>query len=70
IGGFIVHWLSWREIFFVNVPFGLIALFMVYRYMPDYRSSEPRPLDVTGLLLYGSGIALLSWLLEIFGEHR
>lgn len=70
IGGFIVHWLSWREIFFVNVPFGLIALFMVHRYMPDYRGSEPRPLDVVGLLLYGSGIALLSWLLEIFGEHR
>lgn len=69
IGGFIVHWLSWREIFFINVPFGLIALFMVYRYMPDYRSSELRPFDVIGLLLYGSGIALLSWLLEIFGAH-
>lgn len=69
VGGFIVHWLSWREIFFINVPFGLIALFMVYRYMPDYRSSEPRPFDVIGLLLYGSGITLLSWLLEIFGAH-
>ena len=69
VGGFIVHWLSWREIFFINVPFGLIALFMVYRYMPDYRSSEPRPLDVTGLLLYSSGVALLSWLLGIFGAH-
>ena len=69
VGGFIVHWLSWREIFFINVPFGLIALFMVYHYMPDYRSSEPRPLDVIGLLLYSSGIALLSWLLGIFGGH-
>ena len=69
VGGFIVHWLSWREIFFINVPFGLIALFMVYRYMPDYRSSEPRPLDVTGLLLYSSGVALMSWLLGIFGAH-
>ena len=69
LGGLIVHWLSWREIFFINVPFGLIALFMVYRYMPDYRSSEPRPLDVIGLLLYSSGIALLSWLLGIFGAH-
>ena len=69
VGGFIVTWLSWRNIFFINVPFGLIALFMVYRYMPDYRSNEPRPLDVVGLVLYGSGIALLSWLLEIFGAH-
>lgn len=69
VGGFIVYWLSWREIFFINVPFGLIALLIMYRYMPDYRSSEPRPLDVIGLLLYSSGIALLSWLMGIFGAH-
>ncbi len=70
LGGLIVHWLSWRAIFFVNVPFGLLALVMVYRYMPDYRSSEPRPFDAVGLLLYGSAIAMLSWLLEIFASHR
>ena len=69
VGGLIVHLASWREIFFVNVPFGLVALFLVHRYMPDYRTSERRPLDVIGLILYGSGTAILSWLLEIFGEH-
>lgn len=69
VGGLIVHWLSWREIFFVNVPVGLLALFLVHRYMPDYRGHERRPLDVIGLILYGSGTAILSWLLEIFGEH-
>jgi EmrB/QacA subfamily drug resistance transporter len=69
VGGLIVHWLSWREIFFVNVPVGLVALFVIHRYMPDYRSASPTPLDVTGLVLFGSGTALLSWLLEIFGEH-
>lgn len=69
VGGLIVHWVSWREIFFVNVPVGLMALLLVYRYMPDYRSDTPRPLDLTGLLLFSTGTALLSWLLEIFGEH-
>jgi EmrB/QacA subfamily drug resistance transporter len=69
VGGIIVHWLSWREIFFVNVPIGLIAQFLIYHYMPDYYGDEPRPLDVTGLILFGIGTALLSWLLEIFGEH-
>src|SRR5690606_341485 len=29
-----------------------------------------RPLDYIGLVLFGSGIALLSWLLEVFGEHN
>jgi EmrB/QacA subfamily drug resistance transporter len=69
VGGLIVHWLSWRDIFFVNVPVGLLALFLVHRYMPDYRGGERRPLDVIGLILYGSGVAILSWLLEVFGEH-
>ena len=69
-GGLIVHWWSWREIFFVNVPVGLVALWMSRRYMPEYRSDSPRPLDVIGLVLFSSGAALLSWLLEVFGEHR
>ncbi len=70
VGGLIVHWLSWRAIFFVNVPVGLLALALAYRYMPDYRSAAPPPLDVAGLALFGSGAALLSWLLEVFGEHE
>jgi Na+/melibiose symporter-like transporter len=37
--------------------------------MPDYQGDEPRPLDVIGLILFSSGTAMLSWLLEIFGEH-
>jgi EmrB/QacA subfamily drug resistance transporter len=69
IGGLVVHWLSWREIFFINVPVGLIALYLAHRYMPDYHGDKPRPLDLIGLVLFGSGIALISWLLEVFGEH-
>src|SRR6476661_5670134 len=41
VGGLIVHWSSWRAIFFVNVPVGLLALFLVHRYMPDYKGAEP-----------------------------
>jgi EmrB/QacA subfamily drug resistance transporter len=70
VGGLIVHWLTWRDIFFVNVPVGLVALLLAHRHMPDYHGDAPRPLDVVGLVLFGSGTALLSWLLEIFGEHH
>jgi EmrB/QacA subfamily drug resistance transporter len=70
VGGLIVHWVSWREIFFVNVPMGIAALVIIHRYMPDYRGDAPRPLDFVGLTLFGSGMAILSWLLEIFGEHQ
>jgi EmrB/QacA subfamily drug resistance transporter len=70
VGGIIVHWLSWRDIFFVNVPVGIGALVLIHRHMPDYRGDTRRPLDVVGLALFSSGAALLSWLLEIFGEHN
>ena len=70
VGGLIVHWLTWRYIFFINVPVGLLALWLGHRHMPDYRGDTKRPLDIVGLVLFGSGAALLSWLLEIFGEHE
>ncbi|MEJ0010271.1 MAG: MFS transporter [Alphaproteobacteria bacterium] len=69
VGGLIVHFLSWREIFFVNIPVGILAQFLIHRHMPDYRGDVSRPLDIAGLALFGTGTALLSWLLEIFGEH-
>src|ERR1035437_3640553 len=68
-GGLIVGYLHWRFIFFVNIPIGLIGLFMVYLHLPDYRAERTDPLDMVGLILFGSGVALLSYVLEIFGEH-
>jgi EmrB/QacA subfamily drug resistance transporter len=67
-GGLIVGYLHWRFIFFVNIPIGLAGLYMVYRHLPDYRE-DTNPLDVAGLILFGSGVALLSYVLEVFGEH-
>jgi EmrB/QacA subfamily drug resistance transporter len=67
-GGLIVGYLHWRLIFFVNIPIGLVGLFLVYLHLPDYRE-HTNPLDVIGLLLFGSGVALLSYVLEVFGEH-
>jgi EmrB/QacA subfamily drug resistance transporter len=68
-GGLIVGYLHWRFIFFVNIPIGLAGLLMVYLHLPDYRQAKTPPLDIVGLILFGSGIGLLSYVLEIFGEH-
>jgi len=68
-GGLIVHYLHWRVIFFVNLPIGLAGFIFVVRKLPDYRGTEVPPLDVVGLVLFGVGVALLSYVLEIFGEH-
>src|SRR5271156_6448363 len=67
-GGAIIHYFHWSVIFFVNIPIGLIGLLLVYRHLPNYRESRNYAMDIVGLVLFGSGIALLSYVLEVFGE--
>ena len=69
-GGLIVGYLRWRFIFFLNIPIGLAGLILVYLHLPDYREEQTHPLDGVGLILFSSGIGLLSYVLEIFGDHR
>ena len=69
LGGVILRYLDWRYVFFVNIPIGVAGLLMVYLHLPDYREGRTPPLDLVGLILFGSGVALLSYVLEIFGEH-
>ena len=69
-GGLIVRFFHWRMIFLLNVPFGVVGLLMVWRRLPDYRAARVARLDYMGLCLFGCGVALLSYVLEVFGEHR
>jgi EmrB/QacA subfamily drug resistance transporter len=68
-GGLIIEYFHWSVIFFVNIPIGLAGLYLVLRHLPDYREGRTHRLDVVGLILFGSGVALLSYVLEVFGEH-
>ncbi|HZE99917.1 MAG TPA: DHA2 family efflux MFS transporter permease subunit [Planctomycetota bacterium] len=69
LGGVIVHWLHWRVIFLMNLPFGILGLLLAWTRMPDFRDPAAPALDVGGFFLFGSGVALLSYVLEVFGEH-
>jgi EmrB/QacA subfamily drug resistance transporter len=69
LGGLIIARFHWSVIFFVNIPIGLIGLVLVHKHLPNYRAAKNYPLDIVGLVLFGSGICLLSYVLEIFGDH-
>jgi EmrB/QacA subfamily drug resistance transporter len=69
-GGAITGYFHWSVIFFINIPIGLIGLYLVYRHLPDYREQSTPPLDYVGLITFSAGIAILSYVLEVFGEHR
>src|SRR5476651_2386079 len=44
-GGLIVGYLHWRFIFFVNLPIGILRLYLIHRHLPDYREECSHPLD-------------------------
>lgn len=70
VGGLIVHWLPWQMIFFVNLPIGLLGLWFTRRHMPDYKADDVPPLDRIGFLLFGGGVGMFAYVLEVFGKHR
>ncbi len=69
-GGFIVDYFHWRVIFFLNIPIGILGLILVYMHLPNFCEGDTPPLDLVGLILFGSGVALLSYVLEVFGDHE
>ncbi|ODU55339.1 MAG: MFS transporter [Acetobacteraceae bacterium SCN 69-10] len=68
LGGFIVTYLSWRWIFYINVPFGLLGIVLVSLFIREVREPEPAPFDVTGLLLSGVTLFCLMAALEAAGR--
>ena len=67
IGGLIVDNTSWRWIFYVNVPIGLIAVLAGLRFLPRMGARESDPLDYRGLLLMATGLPLLTYGLAEIG---
>ena len=59
IAGAILQHASWRWLFFVNVPVGILALLLASRFLPDDRSqTRARPLDLAGLALLSPAMVL------------
>jgi EmrB/QacA subfamily drug resistance transporter len=65
IGGVITESLGWEWIFFVNVPIGIVAMFLTERKVRNVFGKEPEPLDIPGLVTFSAALFLL-----IFGLIR
>jgi len=68
LGGFIVTYLSWRWIFDINLPIGILGVALVTRYVADIRESTRRPFDVVGLLLTAFALSGMMLGLESLGR--
>ncbi len=61
LGGLIVTYLSWRWIFWINVPTGVIAITGALRVLRDTGTRERRRLDLPGMVTLGLGLFGVLW---------
>jgi EmrB/QacA subfamily drug resistance transporter len=64
VGGVIVTHLSWRWIFLVNIPFGIIGFVFSAKYLEEHREPRAGSFDKWGFVLSGSGLALVLFALS------
>lgn len=68
-GGAIVTMTSWRWIFFVNIPFGVLAVLLALVFVNDTEeAAAPVPFDTKGFLLLALGLSALLGALETAGK--
>lgn len=70
LGGFITSYASWRWIFFINLPLGLLAMLLAWRIIPDIREEERRPFDATGFIATAVAMVSLVYMMELLGAER
>jgi EmrB/QacA subfamily drug resistance transporter len=64
LGGYLVTNVSWRWIFYVNLPVGIVAFVIGFFYLREAREGTAGRFDVPGFLLSGGGLALLLFALS------
>ena len=65
VGGFIITYLDWRWIFWLNVPMGALGMVLVARFIHDVRECVIRPFDLLGFLWSGVALGCLMAGLEL-----
>lgn len=70
LGGFITSYANWRWIFFINLPLGLLAMWLALRIIPDIREEERRPFDTPGFVATAVAMVSLVYMMELLGAQR
>ncbi|ARP83389.1 MFS transporter [Bordetella genomosp. 8] len=68
LGGFITTYLHWRLMFFINVPIGLLGIYLTNRHIDDVRDTEPGHLDWPGFVLSAGGASLFMLGMSLVGS--
>jgi len=67
-GGFLLSILSWRSIFYINIPIGIIGCVVGYYVLPRNEKRLDHPLDIIGAIFFAAFISCVLFLFEQFGS--
>jgi EmrB/QacA subfamily drug resistance transporter len=70
LGGLITDHFSWRWIFWVNAPIGIVTLLLSLRLLPPMPPRAVPPLDILGFILFGSSLSILTFGLSMLSESH
>lgn len=68
LGGWLTDSLSWRWVFFVNIPFGIAAFFAMMAFLPRRQRRDPTRFDLFGFLALSAALAAFQLMMDR-GEH-
>ena len=64
LGGFLTTYASWRWIFFINVPIGIVGVLLTAHFIENFRGAERRPLDWIGFALTATALSSVMYGLD------
>jgi DHA2 family multidrug resistance protein len=65
VGGYLIEWTGWHGIFYVNVPIGIVAGYLIWRHVGERTGpASKEPVDVFGIALLATGMGALQYVLE------
>jgi EmrB/QacA subfamily drug resistance transporter len=69
VGGFFVDYFTWNWIFYINIPFGLISMYLIWKYLEEKIEKRKRKIDYGGALTFIIGTTALLYALLSGGNE-
>ena len=70
VGGFITTYASWRWIFFLNLPLGVLGAALALAYVPNHREEKRAPFDGLGFVLTAAALACIVYGLDLLSRRE
>ncbi|RJS61152.1 MDR family MFS transporter [Bacillus sp. PK3_68] len=69
LGAYITDWLSWHWVFYINVPIGMVSVFLIIKYYHESTQHQKQRIDWAGAITLVAAVVCLMFALELGGKE-